>query len=198
MDTNYFDYLYTKKLNLDLVELHFSWRGMYQIIQNNFIGREEHYGGQATMTTKLFSQYNVLMYPFDGFHELYEEIRNVFHEVSDSNDKHYMQCWLNVYQKGEFIDWHSHWQSHTNSWHGFYCVDVEPDSYTDYKIPINGKIEEIRIPSENNLLVIGKSDNDTHRSSDWTRDNPRVTIAFDIVPKQFLEPNIWLNHWIPV
>lgn len=197
MDTNFENYLYTKKLNLNLDKMHFSWREMYGVIRDNFYGKEEHYGGQATMTTKLFSQYNCFMYPMYEFHELYEEIRQCFHEVYGGNDKHYIQCWLNVYKKGEFIDWHTHWQAETNSWHGFYCADVGEDSYTDYKIPLNGEIKEIRVKSENNLLVLGKSENDTHRSSEWTHDSPRVTLAFDIVPRDYVGTQ-WLNHWVPI
>lgn len=53
--------------------------------------------------------------------------------------------------------------------------------------------------SENNLLVISKSDGDSHKSSEWLFDDRiRVTIAFDIVPKEFINYDSWLNHWIPI
>jgi hypothetical protein len=41
----------------------------------------------------------------------------------------------------------------------------------------------ITIPSYDGLCVIGKSEGDGHRSSEWLNDGKfRVTIAFDIIP----------------
>jgi len=60
--------------------------------------------------------------------------------------------------------------------------------------------ENVKIESKNNLLVIGKSDNDEHRSSVWNQETPRITIAFDILPMSSinkLQSNN-LNHWIPI
>ena len=106
---------------------------------------------------------------------------------------------MNIYRKGDFIDWHTHWPKEKNSWHGFFCVDCEP-SYTTYRLP--NRYEPVNVTSENNLLVIGKSDNDRHRSSEWPyTDRDRITIAFDIIPRQSIVPCFpydgALNHWIP-
>jgi hypothetical protein len=202
MITNNFNYLYTKKVNLNLSEIKDSSNLMYDVIHKNFVNQQSHHDGQRMMTTKLYTQYNVLMYPFPEFHELYEEIKNTFYEVSEGqrlDQKYYIQSWLNVYRKGEFIDWHPHWHAYYNVWHGFYCVDVEPNSSTTYRIPINGKEEEVVVKSENNLLVMGKSENDEHRSSEWLiEEYPRITIAFDIVPRTSIDATQNLNHWIPI
>jgi hypothetical protein len=113
-----------------------------------------------------------------------------------------MQAWLNVYRTGEFIDWHSHWPAEFESWHGFYCVDVEPNSSTTYRL--FGKIPEkddIVVTSQDNLLVISRSDGDYHRSSEWNNpDKPRITVAFDIIPmsKLYERRNYEKNHWIPI
>ena len=57
----------------------------------------------------------------------------------------------------------------------------------------------VKIESKDNLLVIGKSDNDKHRSSVWNQDTPRITIAFDILPVSSIYKEFnTLNHWIPI
>jgi hypothetical protein len=72
------------------------------------------------------------------------------------------------------------------------------DSITSYRIPPNGGL--ININCADDLLVISKSDGDTHCTSDWTHENDkRITIAFDIVPAPFIaSQKMLLNHWIPL
>lgn len=196
MIVSFADYIHTKPLNLNLPAIRESCREMRTLIQLNFMDKPQHYGGQATMTTKLFSQYNVLLYPYPEFHELFKEIKTMFHEVYGENDtKYYIQCWLNFYEKGESIGWHDHWLPRHKAFHGFYCVDVEPNSKTSYALKDSDDI--IDIPSKDNLLVLSRSDGDLHRSSEWMEERPRITIAFDIVPREEINPTGWLNHWIP-
>ncbi|WP_459862313.1 hypothetical protein [Endothiovibrio diazotrophicus] len=197
-DDNYFDYLYTKRLSLDLGAIRDSGGKLYDLIAEKFYEEGvNHYGGHATMVTNLYEKYNVLMYPFPQLHELYEAIRSIFRGVVNPSDPYYIQCWLNVFQKGEFIGWHRHWPAGMGVWHGFYCVDVEVEpSYTEYLFPFMKNT--IRIPSKDNLLVFGKSEDDRHRSSQWNSDRPRVTIAFDIVPGKHIDPRRNLNHWLPI
>lgn len=195
----YGNYVYTKKINLNLDDLKKSSLTMYDIVCDKFGDGRIDYDGQSTMSTKLFSNYNLLMYALPGFNELYHEIKSFFHDMlpHTNTDKFYIQCWLNVYKKGDFIDWHAHWPPEQNSWHGFYCVDCGTHSGTIYRLPVTK--QEVFVPSENNLLVLSKSDGDLHKSTEWFDDlNPRITIAFDIVPRQFIVPTQWLNHWIPI
>ena len=164
------------------------------------------------------------MYPLPGINELYWNIHQAFHAcLTDAHgvveDKFFIQCWLNYYQKGEFIDWHNHTATNVGGWHGFFCLDVEPDSFTSYKWPNDPERKDliIEVPSKNNKLVIGTSNRDLHRSSDWTHDRPRITIAFDIMPEQELyigggsrdgsplsfkqkmkDSKYFVNHWIPI
>ncbi len=199
------DYVYTRKLNLDLNEQRFSANMMYNYVKENFADKD--HSGQDTMVYDLYLKYNYMMYALPGIHSLYTEIRRTFYECAkhkfNGNDpyegKYFMQSWLNFYHKGQFIDWHGHWPPEYHSWHGFYCVDVEPESSTTYKLS-NGKIVEIK--SEDNLLVLGPSDGDEHRSSEWNLDRPRITIAFDIAPERIMcDTNTSLkiaNHWVPL
>jgi hypothetical protein len=175
---------------------------MYDLIKKNFSENKKDYTGQSTLTTQLFKSYNLLMYPLPEFHELFNEIKKMFFEIIEkditiSKKKYYIQCWLNYYKKGDFIDWHRHWPRETKSWHGYYCVDTE-GSFTSYIIP-NNEDKIIDIISEDNLLIMSKSDGDRHRSSEWlNNDRPRITIAFDIVPREYICYDILLNHWVPV
>ena len=193
---SYYEYLYTKKLNLNLEEIRNSSVRMYNFI-NEYIHEDglEQYGGRASKPTLIFKQYNVFLYPYNQFYELFHEIKDAFKFLSKPTEPHYMQAWINVYQRGEYIDWHNHWLAGMGVWHGFYCVDVEREpSHTLYDLP--GRDEIIQIDSYDNLLVIGKSEDDKHKSSEWNNEHPRVTIAFDIVPAKHID---WgLNHWIPV
>lgn len=194
---NHYNYLYTKQLALDLPAVKTSCIQMRDIIIENFSHMPGFYPQKDLLTTHVFNHYNVLMYPLDQFHELYFEIQKMYREICESSTQMYIQCWLNFYNKGQFIDWHGHLGSGLNSFHGFYCVDVEPNSFTSYKFPVNGDQIFVDIESKNNLLVMGKTDNDQHRSSVWTHDYPRITIAYDIVPKEYV-PIRMLNHWIPI
>jgi hypothetical protein len=192
------DYVYTTKLDLNLVTITDSCYQMYDYIKHNFSDKPKDYSGQSTMTTGVYAHYNVLLYPLREFHSLYENIKMMFHAINDRPDeKFYMQCWLNFYRKGEFIDWHAHWPPEAKSWHGFYCVSGK-GSCTTYKLPPDHK-KEVEIPTILNQIVISKSDGDLHRSSDWQEDYPRITIAFDIVPISYLKnPFAQMNHWIPI
>jgi hypothetical protein len=191
------DYVYTTKLDLNLVEVANSCYKLYDYIKHHFSDTPRDYSGQSTMTTGVYAQYNALLYPLPEFHALYENIKTMFHTVNDQQDeKFYMQCWLNFYRKGEFIDWHGHWRPEFRSWHGFYCVSGK-GSCTTYKLPPDHE-KEVAIPTILNQIVLSKSDGDLHRSSDWNEDYPRITIAFDIVPGRFMDPFMNMNHWIPI
>lgn len=195
-------YIYKKNLDLNLLKLKTGCDQMYDLIKKNFSGNKNDYTGQSTLTTKLFKSYNLLMYPLPEFHELFNEIKKMFFEIIEKDitipkKKYYIQCWLNYYRKGDFIGWHNHWPPETKSWHGYYCVDTEC-SFTSYIIP-NNEDKIIDIISEDNLLVMSKSDGDRHRSSEWlNNDRPRITIAFDIVPREYICYDNLLNHWVPV
>ncbi len=191
--TDYYDYIYTKELSIDLVSIKNSCMEMHNIIMENFSHMPGGYPQKDLSSTHVFNQYNLLMYPLDQFHELYFEIQKMYKEIDRSDNQMYIQCWLNFYNKGQYIDWHGHWGSGSGAYHGFYCVDVEPDSFTSYKF----YDKAVDVHSKNGLLVMGKTDGDQHRSSEWQQDYPRITIAYDIVPKHYV-PLKMLNHWMPI
>jgi hypothetical protein len=222
----YIEGLYGVQTNIDLIALKKQTDEMYNIIKEFFKKDKLDYDGQSTLTTQLFGEYNLLLYPFPIFHDLYFNISTAFHLCyrdlfkRNADEKHFMQCWLNYYRKGDFIDWHGHHPPTYRAWHGFMCVDTEPNSYTSYRWPnslsSSRKDLILDIPSKNGLIVMGTSNGDLHKSSEWAiEDRPRITIAFDIVPATSLlstvqkreepkylnamrEYNYFVNHWIPI
>jgi hypothetical protein len=217
------DYVYTRKLNLDLKQMLHSSHLLHKFIEEQFGEEDFNYernyqdskvqptvgSGEWTLSTKVFEQYNTFLYPLPGFQELFYDIKDTFYASlnhrypeRDKSERYIIQSWINFYRKGEFIDWHHHWPVEANSWHGFYCVDVEPDSHTEYQLPfLPYGNKNVTIPSENNLLVISPSEGDLHKSSEWKDETrPRITIAFDVIPLSHLHKSgkVWhLNHWIP-
>jgi len=193
------DYINLKNLSLNTDEIKKSCYDMADYIKKNFGSTHQFYKDpKSPITTNLFNSYNLMLYPLPGFYDLFTQIKETFHSIrvreNISYEKFYMQCWLNFYNNGQKLQWHHHWAPQFQAWHGFYCVDVG-ESSTIYRIP-NGK--EIEVKSENNLLVLSKSDGDTHKSSDWNETYPRITIAFDIVPEYSLQWDSNINHWIPI
>lgn len=198
MDINLIEnYVYTTKLDLDLVGIKDSTQQIYNLVKKEWSNCGKDFTGQSTLTTQVYTRYNLLMYPLFGFHDLYEGIRTAFRTIAETDEPHYIQCWLNVYNKGDYIRWHHHFPPNVRSWHGFFCVDTEPGSSTTYRIP--HLTHEVNIPSEDNLIVISRSAGDEHKSSEWPFDDrPRITIAFDILPQKNIWWDQWLNHWIPI
>jgi hypothetical protein len=203
IDNVYENYVHTRKLDLNLIKIKNSSNKMYDFIRNVFTDNGKGCNGQTSMTEQIFSKYNLFLYPFAEFYELYFNIREMFYdklEVENHEESYYIQSWLNFYWKGDFIDWHGHWPSYAYAWHGYYCVDVEP-SKTSYKLENSKKIIDIK--NENNLLVLSKSLNDNHRTWPWEYEHPRITIAFDIVPASTIlnyqgENKMGINHWMPI
>jgi hypothetical protein len=203
----YEDYIYTRKLDLDTEQQRKNAHSIHDHLVDKYFDHPPTYNGGSSVT-KYYGYYNYLTYAFPEMQKLFTNIRETFNAANNHawngnppDNEYYIQCWLNYYEKGEFIDWHGHLLPEARGWHGFYCVDVEPNSSTTYKL--NGK--QIEIKSEDNLIVIGKSIDDLHRSSEWLENKPRITIAFDISPiKNFDGLDECKNemgkifHWIPL
>ena len=205
------DTIYTRNLGLDTNTQKKSANLMYDLICDNFVGLDNDSVGKSTPTTKVYAEYNYLMYPVPGNYELYNKIKETFYQCLNHSNwnvepQYYIQAWLNYYKKGDYIDWHGHAPPEMKAWHGFYCVDVEPSSQTMYKLPNKEHISIVQ--SKNDLMVVSPSNGDLHKSSEWNEETPRITIAFDIIPQSILFEgvhthnivNTWkaINHWIPL
>ena len=161
----------------------------------------------GNFTSYHHTKYNLFSFACPELHKLYYQLSKNLKLIVDPSTQYYIRCWVNLFSPGKNIDWHQHWPSEHKTWHGFYCVNTEGNckSYTDYRIPEH---PEIRVTSNDGLLVIGKSNGDLHRSSPWEDHNKyRITIAFDLIPWQALRhstksdksfDNYLINNFIPL
>lgn len=155
------------------------------------------YGNKSSANN---SYYNLFTFPVGELNQLYTELVKNITPLLDPNKRYVLKSWMNVYRAGQNVQWHKHWPPEFEVWHGFYCVKVG-ESSTQYKIP--GAPDVITIKSEPGLLVIGKSDGDLHKSTEWNvKEYPRITLAFDIIPIDKLNPTedfigVVINHYIP-
>lgn len=188
------NYLYSIKLNsIDNKEL-VSYSLEVEKSLKKTLKPLENTNWYGAFTTAKHKKYNFLTFPNKQVSILYHEIRKNTSPLLE--DRVYViKSWLNIFRKGEKVDWHKHWPAHKKVWHGFYCVQVG-NSYTEYEIPNVGQI--VKVHSDEGLLVVGKSDNDRHRSSPWDEESrPRITIAFDIIPIESIDDPLEVNHFIP-
>lgn len=153
-------------------------------------------------STKIYNHYNAFLHPYDEFSSAYVAVCDAFSQIKPkhNDDQYWMQVWVNVYQKGDFVNWHEHWTRTLNAHHGFICVNCG-ESKTTYAITNEDTktAHEHDVASEDGLLVISKSSHDRHRTYPWnSNENPRITIAFDIIPAWAVQSLNSENHWIPM
>jgi len=192
------NYLLTKKLDVDLAELVRSCELLNQHVREEFKHSENGYGTTCAKSAESLDHYNLFLYPFPGFYELAQQITELFKSRIKSKHKYYLKGWINYYNYGDYVDWHHHKISTTDSAHGFFCVHAQ-DSVTTYRV----RDDEFHVQCEDGLLVLGETHSDVHRTWPWhDKSRPRITIAFDIVPiqaahKRQLERK-QINHWMPI
>jgi len=217
---NKYDYIFGTKLELDLKEITQSClnidnqknifakpikevKEIYFSLQNK--EKKENPEFYSIMkdcyTFQKFSYYgclNLFTFPFPGIHSLYTSIKNNFNNINKDNKKYYIDGWVNIFKKEtkNIIDWHSHFHKSLSSWHGFFCVNVGT-SKTSYRLP--DIKEEVDVIGENNLLVLAKGGGDQHRTYPWEEEGmPRITIGYNIVPEESINPEMWFNYWTPL
>lgn len=194
------DYLWTFKYdNIDNEKLYNTCMMIEKALLDVYPEGDDRTHG--SFTARYHRAYNLFAFPCT---ELFKLHTNLSRMVSDLLEgQYYIRCWVNIFKTYRNIDWHSHWAEEDKAYHGFYCVNTEGEygSYTDYRIPNN---PELRVVSEDGLVVIGKSDGDVHRSSVWQNtDKHRITIAFDIIPVSTLRPRddfngLLMHNYIPL
>ena len=95
-------------------------------------------------------------------------------ETNTSYDNLYIQAWANLTTKNQKILRHKHSNTFLN---GHIAINAEPSS-TIYSI--DGDSYNVDIINQNGQIVIAESDL-SHSTSIWELDQPRTTIAFEIV-----------------
>jgi hypothetical protein len=138
----------------------------------------------------------MFLFPNPLLHKLYHEIKQAFDTVR-RDDIYYISLWLNVHRRGQDLPWHSHNPPEHQAFHGFYAVNAEP-SVTEYRFP-DGSTDNV--VNKNNQLVISLSGSDEHKVSTWEYDEPRITVAFDIIPYAVASENFTrdlVDNWMPI
>jgi len=190
-EQNYIEYIKDTLWSFDLTGLNNKTLSEECLIVEKYLKRvfsnvevtPQAYNVYGNFSTSVFKRYILFSVPSINIVRLYKMMQDVLPPLLQPGRNYVLQSWLNVYRKGEKIDWHNHWSPEYDGYHGFYCVDVEEmPSSTLYKFPDVSQ-DITTIPSKNGRLVFGKSNNDQHTSTLWDCDSkPRITIAFDIVP----------------
>lgn len=153
---------------------------------------------RAPMSSRLHDFYNVFTFPYLGINQLYRKISSVFHTINEYDEQYYVHAWLNYQGKGESIPWHYHWKGLSGldrTYVATFYVNCEP-SVTTYHYP-NGEV--IERSNTNNTIVIYEDTGDMHMVSEWTEDEPRISISMDFVPAKYVQSTPYLlNTWMPV
>lgn len=197
------EYIYIATTNLDVDVIKCSCTKLNNFIINNFGNENPDFKLTQSIPTRIYSKYNLLMYPFPGFHSVYKKIQEIFYicyrNRNNCNDvpPHFIQCWLNVVYKNDLLDWHSHADPELDAWHGYMYVDVQ-DSVPTTLYDLPGYQDIVTIYGKNSNIVISPSHGDQHKTVLWTKENPRISIAFDIIPISALLHNDTINHWVPI
>ena len=136
--------------------------------------------GKNSLTSR-FSFYNLL--EWKCFKNLREDIKKFYIDYSDFYDQNepiYVQCWANVLRNGEKMNLHSHCSDkHHTSYGGisgtlFVYGDIK--TYTQYHF---GDKNNIFILNEPGVMTLFPS-NISHKVDEYTGNNERISIAFDI------------------
>jgi len=149
--------------------------------------------GKGSLTTKLWEFYNIFNFNKPALNKLFVEIKNFFIEQYKPTIKYYISAWVNIHKKGENLGWHGHWATEMQTYHGYFALQSEP-STTSYIFPCS---EEIYVHhNKNGLVLLNKSEGDKHCVSVWEKDYDRISIAFDIIPKNILDEGDFENIFL--
>jgi hypothetical protein len=157
------------------------------------------------ISTQLGMEYNVFNFDHNGIKNLQNALREMTKEACEYynlnfDDKEYMiHGWYNYDPKTDGgsgvnpiknnVFMHDHMGGEgAPVFHGYYCVNAEP-SITYYKI--NG-IDLFENHNKNNRAILSETGH-PHGRDDWFEEKPRITIAYDICPRNM---NIPTDLWI--
>jgi len=155
--------------------------------------------------TQLGNYYNIFQFDNNEIKALHNALRDLVKDASeyyghDFNEKQYkINGWFNYDPKTQGgsgvnplkndIFFHDHAEGlGAPIFHGYYCVNAEP-SITYYKIDGETLFENY---NKNNRVIVSETGH-PHGRDDWYEDKPRITIAYDIAPKN---SHVVTNMWV--
>ena len=160
---------------LDLPSVHFLIKFLYPIIMDKF-SKDDGYKQDDLTSRHLY--YNIFSIRQACIYNLYKfiivSVKKFLQETNTSYDNLYIQAWENLTTKNQKILRHKHSNTFLN---GHIAINAEPSS-TIYSI--DGDSSNVDIINQNGQIVITESDL-SHSTSIWELDEPRTTIAFEVV-----------------
>lgn len=157
--------------------------------------------------TQLGGYYNIFNLEHEGLRSLRIALKEMAIEASEyygysfDEQDYYVHGWFNLDHKTEGekvspLSKPNHFHDHSGGMgspylHGYYCVNAEPSS-TFYKI--DNKEEIFENINKNNRAIVSETGH-PHGRDDWYEDKPRITIAYDITPRNNLG-STGDNQWI--
>jgi hypothetical protein len=157
-------------------------------------------------TTQLGKFYNVFNFDNSNIKNLKNNLKNITEEACEYyginfNESEFMiHGWYNLDYKTQGgtgvsplnndIFFHDHAEGlGAPIFHGYYCVNAEP-SITYYKINGTDLFEN---HNKNNRAIVSETGH-PHGRDDWYEDKPRITIAYDIAPKNsHVVTDLWIQ-----
>lgn len=116
MQTLIEDYLWCEDIVLDNKELLLDCRDIEQFLVLN-ITDPEPIADYGSFTSANHKKYNLFNFHTPELNNLYKALQSTI--IPKIPKDHYMiQCWLNVFRRGQFIDWHAHWPAEHKVIHG--------------------------------------------------------------------------------
>ncbi len=152
----------------------------------------------GSVTTSKWNKYNAFQFHNAAVHDLFKAVKSMTVEACDhyglnfEKERFMVQGWFNInYNHIGKLDWHEHGGNGAPHFHGYYCVKAEP-SITHYKV-FGKDVDNI---NKNNRAILSETGH-PHAMADWDWDGPRITMAYDVIPLRYVEPD-WQQHWIPM
>jgi hypothetical protein len=150
---------------------------------------------KKNIATTLASHYNLFSYDNKEIQKLKDALRLLtiqaceYYDIDFEENDFHIRGWFNLDNKLPNLlispmindnNFHDH-SSATGApeFHGYYSVNAEPSS-TYYKI---NKTNVHEVVNENNVAIFSETGH-PHGRGDWFEDKPRITLAYDIAPKQ--------------
>lgn len=165
--------------------------------------KEEAWASSGSISTMKWKEYNVFQFMNEEIYNVFAAVRSLtveacdYYEIDFKSQKYMVQGWFNInYKHVGKLDWHDHGGPWAPNFHGYYSIKSEP-SITYYKINNDeNKIKEnINI---NNRLILSEMGH-PHAMGDWDWDGPRITLAYDVAPLDYLiKIKVADQHWVPL
>lgn len=168
---------------------------------------EQKYSFESTgsISTMKWNEYNAFQYYEPNIYNIFVNLKDMvkeaceYYQIDFVSQKYMAQSWFNVNSRENGkLNWHRHNPKdvvYEFNFHGYYGVKVSPSS-TMYK-DLNGNIYEN--VNEDGKMILSSS-NFFHSMQDWDWEGPRISLAYDVSPLEWILDNAWDDgqHWIPL